>query len=142
MAINVKKFELDLKRTLPNLDFEVQLEGSTTVLKTQVEIDVHFDDYILLDFYVDKEGFILINFIFGRLARNLEVYKLINDFNENCNFKGYIAKENNDQFELEVLNFNIRSNKEALKFAEFYLYDLISDKNLNYLKPILEHSIE
>lgn len=136
MELDINEFAVLLENRYENVTFETIYEDNLVLLTADLEVQEYFDD-VLLKVKLAQSGYCSISFIFDEIKDTLEVYNLMNYFNVNSLYKGYILEiDFRNYFTVEMDTILINSVDEALEFVDTYLSEILSEYTLELLLPI------
>ena len=141
--MNLEVVKKELLELGERVDLKVQEETTEKlVVHTELTAAKYFRDSVYLRTVIFASGTIHLFLTFYEMEQTYDNLFLINKFNlENPWFRAYIGNINGkDYFELHYTSFSLESEQEAVNTVGFLLGELLSEKTLKYLQPILENS--
>ena len=141
LSMNINKLKTQLLEMGQKIGLQLHEEDANSItLHAQITAEEYFKDSIYLRLVVFSSGTIHMFLTFNKVTRTYEQLYRINEFNsESAWFKGYIANINGkDFFELHYSAVALQNEQEVIDTFGFLLNDLLNEKTLQYLRPILK----
>ena len=112
--------------------------GNVYRFNMNLTAEKYFDDGIYVSITAYASGTLHVFFTFDKIERNITVYNLINELNDNNSwFKAYITTINNtDYLELKFANICGDDVENMLDCAQHAFDELLSEGTLKLLKPL------
>ena len=130
-----------LKSKFRSVPFEVK-ENTGDKLRIMADISINdLSDNVLLSITAYKGGTLHVFLTFDEISETMEVYKLINDLNENCSFyKAYISKGDTNFLEIHATSLCEPDENEVADAIEFFMTEVLEDRMRRYLVPLVERT--
>ena len=138
--MNLANVKEQLLKMGQKIGLQVQEENAESIqMHAQLTAKEYFDNSIYLRLVVFSSGTIHMFLTFNEIERTYDNLYLINNFNsENPWFKAYITNINDkDYLELHYSAIALEKENEVIDSFGYLLNDLLSEKILKYLNPIL-----
>ncbi len=130
-----------LKSKYRSISFETK-ESTDDKLRIAANISINnLSDNVYLSMTVYNGGTLHIFLTFDEISETMEVYRLMNDFNENTSFwKAYISKGEYNFLEIHAVSICEADENEVTDTIEFLLDNALSDSVREYLLPLAERT--
>ena len=117
-----------------DVEYEMQPDLLSMVFHAQIG---EFDDDVRVAINVYPNGGFLLDYIFDQFDLNVDTCEFINQYNQNVLF--FKAFVNEGGF-LEIAATNMESDNEdsVIHKVAFLMNSIVSDDNLEYLRPLTE----
>ena len=130
-----------LKSKFRSVPFEVK-ENTGDKLRVMADISINdLADNVLLSITCYKGGTLHVFLTFDEISETMEVYRLINDLNENCSFyKAYVSKGDTNYLEIHATSICAADENEVADTIEFFMTEVLEDRMRKYLLPLVERT--
>lgn len=130
-----------LKSKYRSISFETK-EATEDKLRIAANISINnLSDNVYLSMTIYNGGTLHIFLTFDEISETMEVYRLMNDFNENTSFwKAYISKGEYNFLEIHAVSICESDENEVTDTIEFLLDNALSDSVREYLLPLAERT--
>ena len=141
--MNFKAFIAAVEENLSKLGFDYDIQDDKVTVNGTVTTKT-YDDGIYIDASLYESGNLCVTFVFDEVEPSLEVYRLINEFNDNVGYlKAYITTRNEKNFlAIDYYVLNNESEEVAQQEFEYALMKVVNDSVSKYLLPITAYTHE
>ena len=137
--MDFKVFADGIKEDWGNL-FECEIEKDEVCVSGLIHLDT-YDEEAYLVAYFNNDGSLYVTFAFEGIQPSLEIYRLINDFNNNVGYiKAYIRKDGKLAIDYEV-HKNPSEEVARIEF-KYAMLKVVDDSVSKYLLPITEYTCD
>ncbi len=141
--MNFRKFIDTVDSKWSKLGFDYDTKDDRVTVKGTINTKT-YDDGIFVDALFYESGNLCMTFVFDQLDSTVQIYELINKFNDNVGYlKAYITERNDKNF--LAIDYYVLNNETEEVAAEEFSYALLKvvDESVSkYLLPITEFTHE
>lgn len=137
--MNVKKVIKSIQNEFKHISFTLDDDSNDNTAMLIAGLTVtDYDDGIRLEILVSDTGYLSLQAIFDELQESFDVYKMINEFNQNVSFlHAFLEARGKTTFLcLSKDMTNVDNEKNALETVVSFLSTLLDDDTKKYLLPL------